>query len=255
MPPPIFIDNENIEEVANRLKTCSRVLVLTGAGISQESGVPTFRGKDGLWETHKAEDLATPQAFERDPALVWKWYDWRRGLIKPLQPNPAHHALAALEERVRDFSLVTQNVDGLHRLAGSKNLIEIHGALWQVRCTACGTKSENRDVPIAIPPMCASCGGMLRPDVVWFGEALDPELLARVFRLLAHTELMLVVGTSGLVEPAASFGLFAKRSGAFVVEINRSRTPQSAFFDRSLEGKAGDILPRLVSSVTRETTT
>lgn len=244
------IDTDKIREVAGRLNAFSRIFVLTGAGISQESGVPTFRGKDGLWKSQRAEDLATPEAFAKDPVLVWKWYDWRRSLIKPLQPNRAHYALVDLEERIEDFSLVTQNVDGLHRAAGSKNLIEMHGTLWRVRCTLCGKTSDNREVPITIPPMCEACGGMLRPDVVWFGEALDYEGLTRIYRLLENTEMMLVVGTSGVVQPAASFGLAAKRSGAFVVEVNRSKTPQSPFFDVSLDGKAGEILPRLVSAMT-----
>ena len=234
--------------MVDKLKASSRIVVLTGAGISQESGVPTFRGKDGLWKAYKAEDLATPEAFDRDPVLVWQWYDWRRSLIKPLQPNQAHYALVDLEHRIEDFTLVTQNVDGLHSLAGSKRPMEIHGTLWRVRCTGCGNRTENREVPITIPPLCHACGSMLRPDVVWFGEALDAHMLGEIYGRLEKAEVMLVVGTSGMVQPAASFGLVAKRAGAFVVEINRSQTPQSNLFDMSFEGRAGKLLPRLVSA-------
>ena len=240
------VDSSAIKRVAQTIKASSKVAVLTGAGISQESGVPTFRGKDGLWRTFRAEQLATPQAFERDPVVVWEWYDWRRGLIKPLEPNPGHDALVELEEKVRAFTLITQNVDGLHRAAGSKNPIEIHGTLWRVRCVKCRKVTENREVPIEIPPTCEACGGLLRPDVVWFGESLDERILRAVYECLHDVEVMLIVGTSAVVQPAASFGLLAKRAGAFVVEINRSRTPQSSLLDVSIQGQAGVLLPELV---------
>jgi NAD-dependent deacetylase len=240
-----------LAEIAERLKAATNVLALTGAGISQESGVPTFRGRDGLWKSFRAEDLATPEAFERDPATVWQWYNWRRSLIKPLAPNPGHYALAALEKAIETFTLVTQNVDGLHRAAGSTNPIEMHGTLWRVRCLQCNKCFENREVPIQILPTCNACGGLLRPDVVWFGEALDADLLHAISRAVEKAHVMLIVGTSGKVQPAASFGLLAKKAGAFVVEVNRSKTPQSPFFDISLEGKAGEILPLLVESLIR----
>ena len=188
------MDTKGIGDVADRLKASTSVVVLTGAGISQESGVPTFRGTDGLWKNFRAEDLATPQAFERDPALVWQWYDWRRSLIKPLKPNPGHYALADLEKRIKDFTLVTQNVDGLHRVAGSKNPIEMHGTLWRVRCVQCENSLENREVPIKILPRCGACGGLLRPDVVWFGEALDENILHTIYKCLQKTQVMLIVG-------------------------------------------------------------
>ena len=243
------MDTRGIGEVADRLKASTSVVVLTGAGISQESGVPTFRGTDGLWKNFRAEDLATPQAFERDPALVWQWYDWRRSLIKPLKPNPGHYALADLEQRIPDFKLVTQNVDGLHRAAGSNNPVEMHGTLWRVRCLDCKRNVENKEVPIKIPPRCEACGGLLRPDVVWFGETLDQEILHETYRSLERAQTVLVVGTSGVVQPAASFGVVAQRSGAFVAELNRSKTPQSTFFDISLQGEAGKLLPRLMQHV------
>jgi NAD-dependent deacetylase len=240
------MDTEGIRQVAEKLKSSTRVVVLTGAGISQESGVPTFRGADGLWQNFRAEDLATPEAFEKDPVLVWRWYDWRRSLIKPLKPNPGHYALADLEKGIEDFTLVTQNVDGLHKAAGNGRPIEMHGSLWRVRCMQCGTDFENREVPIDIPPRCETCGGLLRPAVVWFGEALDQKVLHEIYGCLERAETLLVVGTSGAVQPAASFGLVAKKAGAFVVEVNRSKTPQSAFFDVSIQGKAGELLPHLV---------
>ncbi len=244
-------NTDSIQHVADKLRSSSSVVVLTGAGISQESGVPTFRGKEGLWKNFRSEDLATLEAFERDPVLVWQWYDWRRSLIKPLKPNPAHYALAELEKGIQDFTLVTQNVDGLHRVAGSKNPIEMHGTLWGVRCMQCNKRFENREVPIKILPECESCGGLLRPDVVWFGEPIDAEILHAIYRCLEKVQVMLVVGTSGMVQPAASFSLVAKRAGALVVEINRSETPQSGFFDFSFQGKAGEILPKLVQYVTQ----
>lgn len=244
------MDNEAVRQAAERIKASSRVVVLTGAGISQESGVPTFRGKDGLWKQYRAELLATPEAFQRDPKLVWEWYDWRRGLIKPLDPNPGHYALVELEKRIQNFSLVTQNVDGLHRVAGSSNPIEMHGTIWRVRCMECSRTFENRDVPIKILPTCEVCGGLLRPDVVWFGEALDEKVLHTIYTSLQKAQLMLIVGTSAVVQPAASFGLVAKRTaGAFVVELNRSKTAQSPLFDLSIQGKSGELLPQLLNYI------
>lgn len=240
------MDNGLIGNIAEQIKPSTRVVVLTGAGISQESGVPTFRGADGLWQNFRAEELATPEAFHRDPVLVWRWYDWRRGLIKPLKPNAGHHALVELEQRIEAFTLVTQNVDGLHRVAGSENPIEIHGTIWRVRCLECQKTFQNNEVPIKILPKCETCGGLLRPDVVWFGESLDEKILHTVYRRLQRAEVMLIVGTSGVVQPAASFGIVAKRAGAFVAELNRSNTPQSSLFDLSIQGKAGELLPRLV---------
>jgi NAD-dependent deacetylase len=245
------MDTEGIRQVAERVKGSTSVVVLTGAGISQESGVPTFRGADGLWRNFRAEDLATVEAFEKDPVLVWQWYDWRRSLMKPRKPNAAHYALADLEKSIEDFTLVTQNVDGLHKAAGSQHPIEMHGTLWGVRCIECHTSFENREVPIDIPPKCEACGGLLRPAVVWFGEALDQEILYEIYRCLERAQAMLVVGTSGAVQPAASFGLVAKRAGAFVAEVNRSKTPQSPFFDVSLQGKAGELMPQLVEHMTK----
>jgi NAD-dependent deacetylase len=221
--------------------------VLTGAGISADSGVPTFRGPDGLWRTYRAEDLATPEAFERDPRLVWEWYNWRRELIATKSPNPAHVALAELERRENErMWLITQNVDGLHRAAGSRRLSEIHGNIWMVRCTGCGVVNEDRRVPIQILPTCDACGALLRPHIVWFGESLDPADLRRCTETLQSCDLLLVIGTSGVVYPAAGFASVAKQAGATVVEINLDETPQSPLVDLVLRGQAKDLVPQLL---------
>lgn len=235
-----------IQKVRDRLGAARAITVLTGAGISADSGVPTFRGADGLWRTFRAEDLATPEAFARDPRLVWEWYNWRREIVATTQPNPAHHAIAELERRVPSFLLITQNVDGLHRLAGSQQMVELHGDIWMVRCTACGRVEENRDVPIALPPSCAHCAGLLRPHIVWFGEALDTAGLARSHQAASMADVMLIVGTSGLVYPAAMFAPIAKAAGAFLVEINLDPTPYGDLADISLPGRAAEIVPRLL---------
>lgn len=221
--------------------------MLTGAGISADSGVPTFRGTDGLWRNFRAEDLATPEAFERDPRLVWEWYNWRRELIATKQPNQAHEALTILERQVKDFWLITQNVDGLHRAAGSTKLSEIHGNIWKVRCTGCGTIADNRDVPMRLLPSCSGCESLLRPHIVWFGESLAPEDINRIYAALEGCEVLLIVGTSGLVYPAASFAPIAKSAGAFVVEVNLDSTPNSNLVDISLQGRAKDLVPLLIS--------
>ncbi len=238
--------SRQIEEVRERLERARRPVALTGAGISAESGVPTFRGKDGLWRNYRAEELATPEAFRKDPKLVWEFYEWRRGLLSKVKPNRGHYALAELEKKKEEFAIITQNVDGLHSLAGSRNVVELHGNIWVVRCAVCGKEKEDRTVPMEeIPPRC-SCGGLLRPGVVWFGEMLPVDALNKTYELLENTDLMLVIGTSGVVQPAASFATMAKQRGAFVVEINLERTPVSSFMDVVINGRAGDILPQIV---------
>ena len=236
---------EPIDRIKKRLSASSSPVVLTGAGISAESGVPTFRGKEGLWKNFRAEELATPGAFGSDPALVWEWYNWRREKVSAIKPNPAHYALAELGKRFAGFTLITQNVDGLHALAGSEDVLELHGNIWRVRCVGCARVSGNRDVPIEIPPRC-ECGALLRPDIVWFGESLPAGVLERAFEALETTDLIMVVGTSGVVEPAASFAAKAKANGAFLVEINLERTPLSDIMDIVAPGKAGEIIPELL---------
>lgn len=235
--------------VKQQLAAAQSVTVLTGAGISADSGVPTFRGAAGLWKNVRAEDLATPEAFERDPRLVWEWYNWRRELIATKQPNDAHKTIAELERRCPNFWLITQNVDGLHRDAGSRKLSEIHGNIWMVRCTACNRVAENRDVPIHILPFCHHCHGLLRPHIVWFGESLADEDLRHSYAALRSCSLCMIIGTSGIVYPAAGFASVAKESGAFVAEINLDPTPQSALVDVSLQGRAKDIVPLLLDPI------
>ena len=232
-----------------RFRRAKRLVVITGAGISDESGVPTFRGANGLWRRYRAEDLATPLAFERDPRLVWEWYDWRRQLISGKEPNAGHVAIAAMEDLVEEFLLITQNVDGLHRKAGSRKLIEIHGNLWRVRCMAEGKVFPNSEVPLKeIPPRC-ECGALLRPDVVWFGESLLEKDLADSYAALKECDCLMVVGTSAVVQPVASFPAIARNGGAFVVEINLEPTPVSGWVDESIPGRSGQVLPRLLESL------
>jgi NAD-dependent deacetylase len=235
-----------LEEARGRVQRARSVAVLTGAGISADSGVPTFRGQDGLWRSFRAEDLATPEAFARDPRLVWEWYGWRRELIATKNPNAAHHALVELERRYERFWLITQNVDGLHGAAGSKDPIELHGNIWKVRCTGCGRVGTNRDVPLTLLPYCGECAGLLRPHIVWFGESLSSEDLGRSEDALRSCDLLVIIGTSGVVYPAASFASGARAAGAFVVEINLDSTPNTALVDVSLQGRAKDLVPQLL---------
>ncbi len=224
-----------VERVAQKVKDCKKLVVLTGAGISKESGIPTFRGKDGLWKKFKPEELATPWAFQRDPKLVWEWYQWRRQLMHDKKPNKAHYLIAELERMVPEFWLITQNIDGLHRLAGSEKIIELHGNIWWERCVDCSYRRENRKLPLdEIPPRCPECGGLLRPDVVWFGEALPEDALDAALRHSQDCDVMLVIGTSAVVQPAASLPVLAKNSGAFVVEVNPDETPITDICDVSL---------------------
>jgi NAD-dependent deacetylase len=221
------------------------VAVLTGAGISAESGVPTFRGEGGLWQSYRAEELATPRAFRRDPKLVWEWYDWRRGLIGACEPNAAHYTLAEIESHFYDFVLITQNIDGLHRLAGSRNIVELHGNIWGMRCTrGCRAPWENRTVPLPqVPPHCPSCGSLVRPDVVWFGESLPSQALDAAFAAAQRCQVMLVIGTSAVVQPAASLPVVALQRGAYVVEINPQSTPLSEVVDQAIHESAAVALP------------
>ena len=236
-----------MQQVRDWLCASSRICALTGAGISAESGISTFRGASGLWRQFRSEDLATPAAFARDPRLVWEWYDWRRGLIAAAQPNAGHEALAHLEGAAPEFALITQNVDCLHRRAGSRSVVELHGSIWTVICTTCGeNRHDDRAAIRPLPPLCR-CGGTLRPGVVWFGEPLDNAVWRQAQTALGRAELVLVVGTSSVVYPAAGLIPYAKQAGARVVEINVEETPVSRIADISLRGPAAEILPLLVS--------
>lgn len=237
---------DDIKRAAERLAKTKYLLVITGAGISNESGIPTFRGDDGLWKNYRAEELATPWAFERDPETVWKWYDWRRGIIGKAEPNAGHIAIKKLEDKFENFLLITQNVDGLHGRTGNKKVVEIHGNLWRVQCMKEGTTSMLMDVPLSeIPPKC-KCGALLRPDVVWFGESIPTQALEQSFRALEVCDTLIVAGTSGAVYPVASFPQTVKSNGGFVIEINTEATPISSIADISLYGRSGEILPELV---------
>ena len=229
------------------LEAASSVVVLTGAGISAESGVPTFRGQGGLWKQFRAEDLATPEAFARDPRLVWEWYDSRRAALAQVAPNAGHRALAELEARKPRFTLVTQNVDGLHDRAGSRNVLKLHGDIWTLRCLRCGRERRDERTPLPeLPPSC-ECGGMLRPGVVWFGEPLPVEAWERAQKATREAEVLLVVGTSATVYPAAGLIPLATSAGARVIECNVEETPFSSGLDRSLRGRAGELLPQLIA--------
>ena len=220
---------------------------LAGAGLSAESGVPTFRGAGGLWRQYRPEDLATPGAFARDPRLVWEWYDWRRSLISKAEPNLGHFALAELEKRKPSFTLITQNVDGLEERAGCQHPLRLHGDIWNLRCTACGRERKELRTPLGeLPPHC-SCGGMERPGVVWFGEPLPERVLAAAEQAAREAEVLLVVGTSAVVYPAAGLAWVAKAAGAKVIEINMEETALSPEADCALRGKSGEILPLLVT--------
>ena len=222
------------------------MLALTGAGVSAESGLATFRGAGGLWEGRDPATLATPEAFHEDPLTVWRFYAWRRARAAAARPNPAHEALVALERARDGFLLVTQNVDGLHERCGSRRVVRLHGSLWRVRCTAEGRESEDaREELGPLPPRC-DCGALLRPGVVWFGEALPVEPLAKALDAARGADLVLVIGTSSLVYPAADLPRIARARGAYVVEINPEPTPLSVEVDERLPGPAGRVLPELL---------
>lgn len=243
-------DDRRLRAAREHIVAASRPVVLTGAGVSAESGIPTFRGTGGLWRDRDPLALATPQAFAREPALVWEFYSWRRERVRACAPNAAHHALAALEQARPECWLITQNVDGLHRAAGSQRLIELHGNLMIDRCQRC--RHERAAVPedegAQGPPRCDRCGGSLRPGVVWFGEPV--EQIERAFELAAQADLVLVVGTSGVVEPAASVARVARQAGASVIEINPDESLLTAIADVSIRGAAAQVLPRLLAGLT-----
>jgi len=234
------------QQVADLLRQAKRILAVTGAGISSESGVPTFRGAGGLWGRFCAEDLATPEAFARDPELVWRCYDERRQDLALKSPNPGHTVLAGWEKRWPDFQLITQTVDGLHQLAGSKRVIPVHGNIWEMRCVDEGSIVIDRSVPLStIPPRCSRCHALLRPNVVWFGEPLPAAAMATINKLLSRCQALLVIGTSAMVYPVAEFPLIVKKNGGRVIEINTEATPLTGLADYVLQGRAGEILPEI----------
>jgi NAD-dependent deacetylase len=251
-----------IDEVARArtlLRDAAHVVVLTGAGVSAESGVPTFRGAGGLWKDFRAEDLATPEAFARDPRLVWEWYAWRRGMVRECAPNAAHAAMARRALQERKLTIVTQNVDGLHARAAREAAgasdptpalpLEVHGSLLRDRCSGCDARSEPVPVDatsLATLPRCSRCGALLRPDVVWFGEMLDEDVLSAADAAATAADVCLVVGTSALVHPAASLPLRTQASGGIVIEVNPEETPLTRAALISIRARAADAVPRLL---------
>jgi NAD-dependent deacetylase len=239
----------SLAAAADALRLARKVAVLTGAGVSAESGVPTYRASDGLWEGHRIEDVATPFGFERDPALVWRFYNARRDNVQRVRPNAGHRALAAMERRWGDeFAIATQNVDGLHQAAGSRKVHEIHGSLRRTRCTGCGSIRDRGLETLPDLPHCDACGAMLRPDIVWFHESLPDDVWRNAQRAAGECDVLLVVGTSAVVYPAASLIPIAQRTkipGATVIECNLTRTEASDRVDIGLYGPSGESLPKL----------
>ena len=251
MPDPADKSDDDLRRAADCLRKAERVAVLTGAGVSAESGVATFRGSGGLWEGYRIDDVATPFAFARDPSLVWRFYNIRRKQLWTVKPNTGHHALARMEQRWggERFTLITQNVDGLHRAAGSKHVLEIHGNLTRVRCTHCGHTEERPNEDLPDLPHCDDCRGMLRPDIVWFHEMLPEDVWEAAALATARCDCFLVVGTSAVVYPAAGLIDAARAAGASVIEINLEATPATLPGTVALRGKSGEILPRLLELV------
>ncbi|MCU0412563.1 MAG: NAD-dependent deacylase [Bacteroidetes bacterium] len=229
------------------LSTVRSVCVLTGAGISAESGVATFRGDGGIWNKLRPEELANFDAFMRNPQLVWEWYSYRRTILQDVRPNPGHTAFVRMEQLIPDFTLVTQNVDNLHRRAGSSRVLELHGNIERSYCVSCGTFANDVHVSDEVQvPRCAACGGLIRPDVVWFGEMLPQDELDEAHEAAGRCELCLSVGTSGVVYPAAGIPIHARQAGAYLVEVNTEETDLSRHANELLRGASGTILPELV---------
>ncbi len=235
-----------LEHVAELLRGAEHITCLTGAGVSAESGVPTFRGVGGLWEGRRPETLATPEAFASDPEEVWRFYLWRRRLLLACKPNPGHYALARLERKKPGFTLITQNVDGLHVQAGSRRVLAVHGDIWIDRCTRCGQEARSTGEDFERIPHCGLCGALARPGVVWFGELLPTDVWTQAERAAASCDLMLVAGTSSLVYPAASLADVARAGGATVVEVNPEATPLTSEADVAVPAPSGQSLPTIV---------
>lgn len=242
------------KDLIQLIRSSNHLVVLTGAGVSQESGLRTFRdAQTGLWAQYKPNELASPEAFRRDPKLVWDWYTWRREAVKGVRPNAGHYALVEMEKHLPHFTLITQNVDGLHRMAGSQTVLELHGNIQRVRCADCYTFTEVWGDDSEYVPRCTVCGGLLRPDVVWFGESLPREQLEAAVEAARSCDVFFSIGTSGVVQPAASLAFAAHNRGAVVVEINAEPTPLTSKADYTLQGRSGEILPQFVKAVWGET--
>ncbi len=237
------------DKLIHSLRAARQVTVLTGAGVSAESGIPTFRDAlTGLWSQYNPQELATPDAFRRNPRLVWEWYAFRRQMLTEKTPNPGHFALAEIEKHIPEFILVTQNIDGLHQRAGSRNVIELHGNLGRVKCFDENTVISQWAETGEVPPRCPRCGGLLRPDVVWFGEYLPADALEAGQAAARSCNVFFSVGTSGMVQPAASLPFMALEQGAMVVEVNPDETPLSRWATHTLRGPSGVWLPDVVKT-------
>lgn len=237
------------DDFLENLKKAENIGILTGAGISADSGIQTFRGKDGFWQNHEVQKLATLNGFLEDPELVWKWYNERRVELKKSGPNKGHTALAEMEKYFESFAIITQNVDNLHQAAGSNRVIELHGNIWELRCMEHGEIEKNFEAPLKeIPPKCEN-GGIFRPNVVWFGEPLPQKALDDSFKIASQSDMFFVIGTSAVVQPAASIPIIAKRASAYIVEINLEETPLTPYTDISFQGKSKDILPKILDKV------
>lgn len=251
---PIYACPDIPTEFLAAIARSNHTVILTGSGTSAESGVPTFRdAQTGLWAKYRPEDLATPEAFRRNPGFVWDWYEWRRGIVAGVQPNPGHYAIADLEQRLIRVTLITQNVDGLHQRAGSTNVIEFHGNIMRSKCSAEDRIVQARKGDDSSPPSCPNCGAPMRPDVVWFGEAIPTHALEAALKALADCDVILSVGTSSQVQPAASLAEQAKSRGAILAEVNPESTPITGLADFVLAGPSGRILPEIIKALDRQT--
>jgi NAD-dependent deacetylase len=233
------------ESISDQIKNYKKIVFVTGAGISQESGIPTFRGKDGLWRNYDPMKLATINAFYENPKLVWEWYNERRGNIFQAQPNPGHNAIAELEKYAQ-VMVLTQNIDGLHKKAGSSNILELHGSIVKIKCSVCDYNEEILTEILDFPPIC-KCGNILRPDVVWFGEPLPQDVWQNAIKFASQCDLMVIVGTSLAVSPANTLPLYAKQNNATLIEINPEKTEMSEEMDESIRNTSVETLPKLVS--------
>jgi NAD-dependent deacetylase len=240
--------SETVQNLIERLRRAENVVVSTGAGVSAESGVPTFRGAGGIWSKMNPEELASVDGFMKNPQLVWEWYQYRRDLMGKVTPNPGHHAIAQMEKLFERFTLITQNIDGLHARAGSANILELHGNISRNKCLKCERPYRGEiDLEEGLPY--CDCGGMIRPDVVWFGEMLPQDVLEKAFRATEEADVFFSVGTSAIVQPAASLPFMARRGGAYVVEVNIEPTGLTAVADVFLQGKSGEVLPGIVEQL------
>lgn len=235
-----------LEAVAERIKESRYLVAFTGAGISKESGIPTFRGKDGLWAKYDPEELASWRGFLKNPKLVWEWYTWRMDLIGKAKPNPAHLGLAKLEKVGILKAVITQNVDGLHKKAGNKRVLELHGNIWRVKCVSCDFKDRVKEPLKEVPPKCPKCGSLLRPDVVWFGEPLPKDVWTEAVMEAMKSDVLLVIGTSGLVAPASMIPTMAHQRGSSIVEINPEDTPISSMAEIKVRSPAGSFFKELI---------